>query len=47
MKAKEEEEIAKKAEKEKTICFGVAPTQVSTHFKQPTNEIDVINNRFQ
>ena len=39
--------MAKRAEKEKTICFGVAPTQVSTHFKQPTNQLDVINNRFQ
>ena len=38
---------AKKAEAEKVNCFGVAPTQVSTHFKAPTNDIDVIGNRFQ
>ena len=38
---------AKKGEKEKVQCFGVAPTQVSTHFKAPTQEIDVIGNRFQ
>ena len=39
--------MAKRAEAQKTICFGVAPTQVSTHFKQATNQLDVINNRFQ
>ena len=38
---------AKKAEKEKVQCFGVAPTQVSDHFKGRTDDVDVIGNRFQ
>ena len=39
--------VNKKPEAQKTICFGVAPVQISSHFKQPTQEVDVINNRFQ
>ena len=38
---------AKKEEKEKVQCFGIAPVQQSTHFKARTNEVDVIGNRFQ
>lgn len=39
--------LAKKAVKESVSCFGVAPVQQSTHFRAPTNELDVIANRFQ
>jgi len=37
---------AKRAVADKTILMGVAPTQVSTFFKDDTKVIDVVNNRF-
>lgn len=36
----------KRAVPEKTILMGVAPTQVSTFFKDDTAKLDVVNNRF-